>query len=202
MAVSPPTRRSRPAETIDRRPRIKAMAAPAIAELRHLLDEAFEGRGIEESNESQALLTNLATVTEDTWRATPPGATRSVEAMVLHVGACKVMYEDYAFGAGTLTWESHEVQPWAEGSAPMAEAIAWLRGTHVSFRDRILALADDDLDTVRMTNWGEERPTRWIVAAIVGHDFYHAGEINHLRSMLGTDDRWRWQQFEDPNPPG
>ena len=177
------------------------MVTPAVDALVYLLDEAFEGRGIEGSNESQALLTNLATVTEGTWRATPPGATRSIEAMVLHVGACKVMYEDYAFGGGTLTWESPEVQPWAEGSAPMAEAIAWLRGTHRSFRDRILALADDELDAIRMTNWGEQRPTRWIVAAIVGHDFYHAGEINHLRSMLGTDDRWRWQQFEDPNPP-
>ena len=177
------------------------MVTPAVDALVYLLDEAFEGRGIEGSNESQALLTNLATVTEGTWRATPPGATRTIEAMVLHVGACKVMYEDYAFGGGTLTWESPAVQPWAEGSAPMAESIAWLRGTHRSFRDRILALADDELDAIRMTNWGEQRPTRWIVAAIVGHDFYHAGEINHLRSMLGTDDRWRWQQFEDPNPP-
>ena len=33
---------------------------------------------------------------------------------------------------------------------------------------------------------------------MIGHDFYHAGEINHLRSMLGTDDRWRWQQLENP----
>ncbi len=23
---------------------------------------------------------------------------------------------------------------------------------------------------------------------------------NQLRSLLGTDDRWRWQQFEDPSP--
>ena len=30
-----------------------------------LMDEAFRGAGIEESNESQALLTNLATVTDD-----------------------------------------------------------------------------------------------------------------------------------------
>ena len=29
-----------------------------------LMDEAFRGAGIEESNESQALLTNLATVTD------------------------------------------------------------------------------------------------------------------------------------------
>jgi hypothetical protein len=33
---------------------------------------------------------------------------------------------------------------------------------------------------------------------IIGHDFYHAGEINHLRSLLGPDDRWRWQQLESP----
>jgi len=64
-------------------------------------------------------------------------------------------------------------------------------------REHVEALTDDDLDTPRKTNWGELRPTQWIVAAIIGHDFYHAGEINHLRSLLGTDDRWRWQQFED-----
>lgn len=79
----------------------------------------------------------------------------------------------------------------------MAEAVAWLRETHRSFRSRVERLTDDDLERERMTNWGEMRPTRWILAAIVGHDFYHAGEINHLRSLLGSDDRWRWQQLED-----
>ena len=175
------------------------MAGPAVEALRYLLGEAFEGRGIEESNESQALLTNLATVDEAAWRAMPPGATRSIESMVLHVGACKIMYDDYAFGPGTKHWGTSEVEgPWELGQAPMTEAIEWLRGTHRSFVQHVAALTDDDLDTPRMTNWGELRPTRWIVAAIIGHDFYHAGEINHLRSLLGADDRWRWQQFEDP----
>lgn len=174
------------------------MAASSVAELRYLLDEAFEGRGIEESNESQALLTNLATVTHDEWRALPPGATRTIESMVLHVAGCKVMYADYAFGPGTKQWGTPEAEgEWAAGAAPMAEAIEWLREAHRSFVAHVEGLTDDDLDRARMTNWGELRPTRWIIAAIVGHDFYHAGEINHLRSMLGTDDRWRWQQFED-----
>jgi uncharacterized damage-inducible protein DinB len=165
----------------------------------YLLDEAFDGRGIEESNESQALLTNLATVTGAEWIALPRAATRTIEAMVRHVAACKVMYADYAFGTGTKSWGTADVEgPWEPGAAPMDEAISWLRETHRAFRAHVEALTDDELDRVRMTNWGERRPTRWIVAAIIGHDFYHAGEINHLRSLLGTDDRWRWQQFEDP----
>jgi hypothetical protein len=174
------------------------MAAVGVSALLDLLDEAFEGRGIEESNESQALLTNLATVTVVEWTALPPGATRTIESMVRHVAACKVMYADYAFGPGTKQWGAPEVEGrWDEGKAPMAEAIEWLRATQRSLRAHVAALTDDDLDRDRMTNWGELRPTRWIIAAMVGHDFYHAGEINHLRSMLGTDDRWRWQQLED-----
>jgi uncharacterized damage-inducible protein DinB len=177
------------------------MADPAVESLLDLLDEAFEGRGIEESNESQALLTNLATVGDQEWRALPSGATRTIESMVRHVAACKVMYADYAFDAGTKQWGTPEVEgPWEQNAAPKAEALDWLRETHRSFRKHLEELTDDDLDRERMTNWGEPRPTRWIIAAIIGHDFYHAGEINHLRSLLGTDDRWRWQQYEDPQP--
>jgi uncharacterized damage-inducible protein DinB len=175
------------------------MPDPRVAAYLDLLSEAFDGRGLEESNESQSLLWNLATVTEAEWTAVPPGAVRSVEAITRHVAACKVMYADYAFAAGTMQWGSPEVEgPWEEGAAPMAETIAWLRETHRSFIAHVERLSDDDLDRDRPTNWGEMRPVRWILAAIVGHDFYHAGEINHLRSMLGTDDRWRWQQLTDP----
>jgi uncharacterized damage-inducible protein DinB len=175
------------------------MAGPAVETLLYLLDEAFEGRGIEESNESQVLLTNVATVTEPEWRALPAGASRTIESMVRHVAGCKVMYADYAFDAGTKQWGTPEVEgPWEPDQAPMTEALDWLRETHRSFRTRVEDLTDADLDRERMTNWGELRRTKWIVAAIIGHDFYHAGEINHLRSLLGTDDRWRWQQFDDP----
>lgn len=164
----------------------------------YLLDEAFEGRGIEESNESQALLTNLATVSDAEWTVLPPGATRTIESMVRHVAGCKIMYADYAFGPSTKQWGTPEVEgAWEEGKAPMADALDWLHEAHRSFKAHVETLTDDELDRPRMTNWGEMRPTRWIIAAIIGHDFYHAGEINHLRSLLGTDDRWRWQQLED-----
>jgi hypothetical protein len=66
------------------------------------MDQAFRGRGIEESNESQALITNLATVPESAWHALPTGTARSIAAITLHVGACKVMYDDYGFGSQSL----------------------------------------------------------------------------------------------------
>jgi hypothetical protein len=162
----------------------------------YLLDEAFRGRGIEESNESQALLPNLRSVPDEAWLAVPPGAARSVAAMALHVGACKVMYADYAFGGGTLQFGTPEVEPWPEDAVPRSELMPWLEATHERLVAGVAALADDaELDRPRRTNWGEDRQTRWIVAAMVTHDAYHAGEINHLRSLLEGDDRWRYVQL-------
>ena len=160
-----------------------------------LLDEAFRGAGIEESNESQALVANLATVPDAAWRALPPGAARSIESIAMHVGSCKIMYDDYAFGAGSLEWGTPDVEPWPEGNAPRDDVVAWIERAHEGFVAHVAGLADDsELDRPRQTNWGEPRPTRWIVAAMITLDAYHAGEINHLRSLPGDDDRWRYIQ--------
>ena len=162
----------------------------------HLLDEAFRGAGIEESDESQALLPNLATVPDSAWRALPSGSARSIESIAIHVGACKIMYDDYAFGGGTLRFATPEVEPFVEGKALRTDVVTWLDRAHERLAGHVAALADDaELDRPRLTNWGEHRSTRWIVAAMVTHDAYHAGEINHLRSTLGDDDRWRHIQL-------
>jgi hypothetical protein len=161
----------------------------------YLLEEAFRGRGIEESNESQALLTNQATVSDEAWRA-PAGADRSIEAIAVHVGACKIMYADYAFGPGVLRFGTAEVEPWPAGAAPRVDVIRWLERVHEGLVGQVRALGDDtELDRLRLTNWGEKRPTRWIIAEMITHDAYHAGEINHLRSLLAGDDRWRYVQL-------
>ncbi len=44
----------------------------------------------------------------------------------------------------------------------------------------------------RPTNWGELRETRWLISTIAQHDVYHAGEVNHIRSILASNDGWRW----------
>ena len=98
-----------------------------IDELVYLLEAAFSGAGSAETDESQALLVNLSSVDEQMWRALPAGGARSVESIVLHVGACTIMYDEYAFGVGALTWDEQSWLPWSEGDAPMAATIAWLQ---------------------------------------------------------------------------
>ncbi len=167
------------------------MGRAGIDALLYLMGEAFDGP-LEEGDESSALMPNLTTVPEEIWRALPPGGARSIESIALHVGSCKVMYDDYAFGRGTLGWNLPEVQPWPEGEAPMDETISWLRTAQARLAEHVAALADDsELDRPRRANWGEDRPTRWLIAVMINHDAYHAGEINHLRSILGPDDRWQ-----------
>ena len=46
-------------------------ARGGIEALLDLMEEAYRGRGIEESNESQALLNNLSSVPEAWWQALP-----------------------------------------------------------------------------------------------------------------------------------
>jgi len=162
----------------------------------YLLEEAFRGVGIEQSNESQALMPNLRSVPDGAWHRLPDGASRSIESIAIHVGACKIMYADYAFGAGTLRFGTTEVEPWPAGTAEMADVFPWLVAAHDAFVADVDALTDDaELDRPRPANWGELRPTRWLIAAMITHDAYHAGEINHLRSLMGDDDRWRFQQL-------
>jgi hypothetical protein len=164
----------------------------AVDELVYLLEEAFRGKGIEETLESQSLLSNLATVDDASWRVAPPGGNRTIESIVLHVGGCKIMYDEYAFGAGRLEWDDPELLPWHEGEAPRNEAIGWLTEAHETLIDHVRALPEQDLARPRPTNWGEQRETRWLISTLLEHDTYHAGEINHIRALLLSDDGWKW----------
>ena len=55
-----------------------------------------------------------------------------------------------------------------------------------------MALDNGELLRPRMTNWGELKETRWIIATLIEHDLYHAGEINHIRSLRRQQDRWAY----------
>lgn len=164
----------------------------ALDEVVYLMEEAFRGRGIEETNESQSLLANLATVDDTSWRALPSVGSRTIESIVLHVGSCKIMYDEYAFGPGRRSWDDPALVPWLEGQAPRADSIQWLTEAHERLLEHVRALDDGDLPRLRLANWGEQRETRWLLSTLLQHDTYHAGEINHLRALTTSDDAWKW----------
>ena len=160
-----------------------------IDALAWLIQDAFEG------DPDQSLLANLRDIREENWTALLPSAGRSIADILEHVGWCKWMYEDYAFGSASMRGDQPPLVP-ADGahSRPHKELLEWLTEGHHRWLASVRSLTDDsELDRDRLTNWGERLPTRVIIRIMIGHDFYHAGEINHIRAVLQGTDRWPYE---------
>ncbi len=158
----------------------------AIETLAWLVEQAFDG------DPSHALLANLRDLREEDWTATPREGGRSIADILEHVGWSKWMYEDYAFGPASMRGDRPPLIP--EGGArsrPRDQLLIWLTEGHQRWLASVRALPDDsELDRERLTNWDEWLPTRDIIRILIAHDFYHAGEINHLRALIQGTDRW------------
>jgi hypothetical protein len=151
-----------------------------------MIEEAFTG------DLSQSLMSNLVNLKGNDWNALPANAGRSIAEILEHVGWCKWMYENYAFGDARLPGDQPPlIPPGGMKSRPIDELLSWLKEGHNKWLSSVHALENDsELERNRLTNWGELLPTRTIIRIMIGHDYYHAGEINHLRALLQGDDRW------------
>ncbi len=154
-----------------------------------LTTEAFD------SSSASSLMSNLKNLRESDWTALSPGGGRSIADILEHVGWSKWMYEDYAFGTASLRGDQPPLIPEnGARSRPPVELITWLKEGHSKWLSSVRALADDsELERERLTNWGEWMKTRKIIRIMIGHDYYHAGEINHLRALLQGNDRWEYE---------
>lgn len=154
-----------------------------------LIEDAFVG------NLGDSIMSNLVNVREEDWTALPPGGERSIADILEHVGWCKWMYEDYAFGTASLPGDRPPLVPGETiRSRPHDELLSWLKEGHYKWLGSVRALPDDsELERDRLTNWGEWMKTRIIIRSMIGHDYYHAGEINHLRAILQGNDRWEYE---------
>jgi uncharacterized damage-inducible protein DinB len=161
------------------------MSQIAVNELLFFMDDAFE------KARSHALLINLASVTEGDYARDHEG--RSIREMVRHLAAAKHVYNNQAFGDGSLFMPNFQERIY-ESDAGMAEDLDWLKHGYQELRTSLAALDDSDLATPRPVHWGEKLDTRTIVAIMIEHDLYHAGEINHLRSILQENDYWRGRE--------
>jgi len=162
------------------------MSRAAVDAMLYLLDQAFEG------DDEHSLLANLRNVRPHDWTWRPSGGSRSVRAIVRHAGWAKYMYNDHAFGTGTLRWDDlASVAGDLDGQRDPAAAYRhWLAEGQRALRESIAALTDTELPLPRKTHWGEMMETRRIIAVMIEHDLYHAGEINHLRALCQSDDNW------------
>ena len=84
----------------------------------------------------------------------PPPLT-TIAWRLVHLAECKVMYHEYAFGPGRLTW------PEIDSAHTAADAIAELERGQRLLVEALGGLTDAELDAGRMTNWGKSgRPGR------------------------------------------
>jgi len=96
---------------------------------------------------------------------------------IVHVATCKVMYYEYAFCPAKLTWDTLDYPHTAES------AVALLEEDHSRFKLVINKLNDMDLESFRLTNWGETWPTWRIFWTMIFHDLVHGGEIACLGDL-------------------
>jgi uncharacterized damage-inducible protein DinB len=161
----------------------------AIESLAWLIEEAFEG------DPDQSLLANIRDLREEDWTALPLGAGRSIADVLEHVAWAKWIYDDYAFGSASMRGDQPPLVPTnGARSRPHKELLDWLKEGHQHWLASVRALNDDsELERERLTNWGDRLPTRVVIRIMIGHDFYHAGEINHIRALLHGTDRWPYE---------
>ena len=177
------------------------MSRTAVEQLLHLMDRAFTDvtgftsvtYGESPADVGHSLLVNLRSVGEDEWDWHPPGGHRSIFDIVRHVGECYYVYDNHALGDGTMNWDQPGTVPTVENETSTRAVLDWLREGHHRFRDHVAALTDEDLARPGRVNWHEMKDLQWIIALMIEHDLYHAGEINHIRALRQGNDRWNWK---------
>jgi len=96
---------------------------------------------------------------------------------LVHVGECKLMYHEYAFGRAKRTF------PEINSAHTGEDAIGRLEEGHALLRRDLDGRDDAALDREVLTNWGERWPAWRIFWAMIEHDLHHGGEIGALRDL-------------------
>jgi hypothetical protein len=166
------------------------MGRSGIEALASLLEASWR------SDPFHAFRTNLASVADSEWDVKPAGHSvdvfgtqpeLSIAEIALHVGGGLRMWEDRAFGNGTLEWD----QVRGPSQRDRATVEAWLDDLHASFATRLNALEDDSqLLQERQAPGGRRIPVGHMVTLMINHPVYHAGEINRQRALIRGADGW------------
>lgn len=161
------------------------MARAGIEQLLYMMSEAFHG------NDEHSLLANTRSLAADDWHWRPENGVRSAFDIVQHVGECKYVYENHAFGDASMRWDRPKTIPTVAEDDDPERVKVWLETGQKRLIDSVRAVEDDaDLLKLRSANWEMSYQTRWLISVMIEHDLYHAGEINHIRALKQQNDRW------------
>jgi uncharacterized damage-inducible protein DinB len=153
------------------------MSRAIVENLIALLNRSFDG------DNTQSLLGNLAEVRADDWDWLPDGGSRTIRTIFEHAAIAKHIYTDFLFGSGQRTWGDVAVECHNQANGDTAALVEWAREGHRAFIAGMATLQDADLSAIT-TKWHGARDTKAeVIAVMIQHDCYHAGEINHLRAI-------------------
>jgi hypothetical protein len=110
-----------------------------------------------------------------------PAPVTTIAWQMIHVGTCKVMYHEYAFGPARLTFPGIDIP-----HTP-ADAGAFLDSGQRLLRSDLEGITEAGLDEPVKTNWGEVWPAWRIFWVMADHDAFHGGMIGTLRDLY----QWR-----------
>lgn len=151
---------------------------------RVLTEHAYGGDG------AHSVLGNLSNVTNDDWLWAPSPEGRSIADIVEHIGGGKYGYHSAMFGDGSYAIDGPDQRFAAHPGRDRGEMMAWLqRGQEILIKG-IAGLSDADLKRPPRGDKFQGMQLQGLLYLGVVHDLYHAGELNHLRSIAQGNDRW------------
>jgi hypothetical protein len=106
-----------------------------------------------------------------------PSPLTTIGWRLVHIASCKIMYYEYAFGPGKLTFPELVIPHTA------ADAVRWLEHGHTLLTTALAQCTDSTLEQPARTNWGELLPTWRIFWIMISHDIQHGAEIGCLRDL-------------------
>lgn len=112
------------------------------------------------------------------WTDPEPPPFCTIAHRLAHLGSCKIMYHDYAFGPATGSWANPQLAPHTT-----ADALALFDEGQARLLSGVATLTEDDLQTERKTNWGTTLPTWRLLWILTHHDMLHGSEIGLIRDL-------------------
>ncbi len=129
----------------------------------------------------------------------PSGGYRSILGTLKHVAAWSHVYYSFAFddaprGWQAVAWPHHLRETIIKSQVYVDDVIVWMDVAHQQWQNALAKTAEEQIDELHRLHWGDSAPLFDIILRVANHCYYHAGEINQLRSIFKGE---AWEEGEE-----